>query len=181
MGYGSKRKITKSLLQSHHGTTPHRLGTPSFANSIALTCAHAHCERGGPARLAQVCYMSLVPACRPYFTCAHAHCERGRGWLLLLICWLQTALHKFRSFHEFSSQVQLSPHHSHDDEDKTITGCPLWPSEGQPSLLVLGPFSSKSCHSPDISTHSCKSYQYHCLLHCGMCNSVDDRLCHWCI
>ena len=62
---------------------------------------------------------------------------------------------------------------------KAISGCPLWPFEGQPSLLVWGPSSSESCHSPDISTHSCKSCQYHCLLHCSMCISVD-RLCRWC-
>ena len=73
------------------------------------------------------------------------------------------------------------PLNSHDDEDKAISGCPLWPSEGQPSLLVWGPSSSKSCLSPDINTRSCKSCQYHCLLHCGMCINVHDRLCHWCI
>ena len=29
--------------------------------------------------------------------------------------------------------------------------------DAQPSLLVWGPSSSESCHSPDISSHSCKS------------------------
>ena len=79
------------------------------------------------------------------------------------------------------AQVQLSPHHSHDDEDKAFSGCPLWPFEWQPSLLVWGSSSSESCHFPDISTHSCKSCQYHCLLNCSMCISADDRLCRWCI
>ena len=37
---------------------------------------------------------------------------------------------------EMAAQVQLSLHYSHDDEDKAISGCTLWPSEGQPLLLV---------------------------------------------
>ena len=39
------------------------------------------------------------------------------------------AIHTPPLLRTVAAQVQLSPHHSHDDEDKAISGCPLWPSE----------------------------------------------------